>query len=106
MHCIIIIDTPIEDPSIITYLPGLTPLSIELTCNVTTGVAVWRVNSTDYALTNLTNGDLPGHSLIGTNILVNRPVNNTEYICVSDINFGSLINAPAYLIIAGEYVFA
>ena len=94
--------TPIEGPSNVTYLPGLTPLPIELTCNVT-GVISWRVNGTDYTFTNLTNGTLPRHSHTGTNILVNGPVNNTEYICVSAMNFSFLISAPAYLTIAGEY---
>ena len=34
----------IEGPRNITYLPGVTPLPIELTCNITTGVAIWSVN--------------------------------------------------------------
>ena len=44
----------IEGPSNITYLPGLTPLPIELTCNVTE-TAVWRVNGTDFLLASLAN---------------------------------------------------
>ena len=99
--------TIIEGPSSVTYLPGLTPLPIELTCNVT-GVALWRVNDTDYTLTRLTNGTLPGHNRTGTNILVNSPVNNTKYICVSQISDGETRSNPAYIIIAGEcnkYIF-
>ena len=92
----------IEGPSNVTYLPGLTPLPIELTCNVT-GVPLWRVNSIDYTLARLTDGDLPGHNRTGTNILVNSPVNNTEYICVSVTNDGETSSDPAYIIIAGEY---
>ena len=95
--------TPIEDPTNVTYLPGLTPLPIELTCNVVTGVPVWRVNGTSYTLSGLTNRSLPGHNRTGTNILVNSPMNNTEYICVSALNFALLINAPAYLTVAGEF---
>ena len=95
--------TIIEGPSDVTYLPGLTPLPIELTCNVT-GVASWRVNGTDYLLSSLTNGALPGHNRTGTNILVNSPVNNTEYICVSQTNDGDFISDPSYIIIAGNYV--
>ena len=82
----------IEGPRDVTYLPGLTPLPIELTCNVT-GVASWRVN-----------GALPGHSRAGASILINSPVNNTEYICVSQTNYGDTISDPAYIIIAGNYV--
>ena len=91
----------IEGPSNVTYLPGLTPLPIELTCTVT-GVAAWRVNDTSYILSDLTNGALPGHSRTGTNILVDSPVNNTEYICVSQTNDGETSSDPAYIIIAGE----
>ena len=94
--------TIIEGPSNVTHLPGVTPLPIELTCNVT-GVALWRVNGTDYTLSSLTNGALPGHNRTGTNILVNSPVNNTEYICVSQTNDGDTSSNPAYIIIAGEY---
>ena len=90
-----------EGPSNATYLPVLTPLPIELTCNVT-GVATWRVNDTDYTLTSLANEALPGHSRNGTNILVNSPLNNTEYICVSQTNDGETRSDPAYIIIAGE----
>ena len=93
--------TIIEGPSSVTYLPGLTPLPIELTCNVT-GVALWSVNSTDYRLSSLL-GALPGHDRNGTNILINSPVNNTEYICVSQTSDGKTRSDPAYIIIAGEY---
>ena len=92
----------IQGPSNVTYLPGVTPLPIELTCNVVTGVAFWRVNGTIYTLTRLTNGKLPGHNRNGTNILVNSPVNNTEYICASITNYAETKSDPAYIIIAGE----
>ena len=78
----------------------MTPLPIQLTCNVT-GVAVWRVNGTSY---DFINKMLKGHSSEGTNILINSTVNNTEYICVSSTNFSVIISHPAYIIIAGEYV--
>ena len=92
----------IVGPSSVTYLPGLTSLPIVLTCNVA-GVATWTVNDIDYTLDNLTDGELPGHSLDGTNILVLSPVNNTEYICVSLTNDGKTRSDPAYIIIAGKY---
>ena len=100
-YCKYIGTTIIEGPSNVTHLPGLTPLPIELTCNVT-GVALWRVNGTANTLSGLANGALPGHSHSGTNILINSPVNNTEYICVSLTNDGGTISEPAYIIIAGE----
>ena len=91
----------IDGPSNVTYLPVLTPLPIELICSIT-GVAGWRVNNITYTLGQLDNGALPGHSRNGTNILVNSPVSNTEYICVSTTNDGETMSDPAYIIIAGE----
>ena len=103
-HILIIIltDNIIEGPRNVIYLPGLTPLPIELTCNVT-GVATWRVDNESYTLTELTNGVLPGHNRTGTNILVNSPVKNTEYICVSQTSDRENSSDPAYVVIAGEY---
>ena len=94
-------------PSNTTYLPGLTPLPIELTCNVE-GTPLWRVNNGSYTLTQLMNGDVTGHDRNGTNILVDEPLNNTEYICVCLLNQGKteIRSDPAYIIIAGEYVYA
>ena len=79
----------------------MTLLPIELTCNVT-GTVVWIVNNITYTTGQLANGRLSGHDSIGTNILVNNPLNNTEYICVSLTN-GEINSDPAYIIIAGEY---
>ena len=95
----------IEGPSNVTYFPGLTPLPVELTCNVT-GLAIWRVNGADYTLASLNNGALPGHTIYynETNILVYSPVNNTEYICVSLTNGNETSSDPAYIIIVGECV--
>ena len=95
--------TVIEGPSNVTYLPNVTPLPIELTCNVT-GLPIWIVNGTAYLVINLSGGALPGHDRTGTNILINNPVNNTEYVCVSLTNDGETSSDPAYVIIAGEYV--
>ena len=95
-------DIIIEGPSDVTYTPGLTPLPIELTCNVT-GLPLWSVNGTVYILNNLRNGALPGHNATGTNILIDSPVNNTEYICVSSTNDSEVSSDPAYITIAGEW---
>ena len=95
------IGTIIEGPSNVTYLPGLTSLPIELTCNVT-GEAVWIVNGSNHLVDSLTSGLLSEHNVSGTNILVNCPVNNTEYICVSSEIGGNIKSDPAYIIISGE----
>ena len=82
----------------------MTELPIELICNVTGTVIVWRVDGMDYLLSSLTNGVLPGHNATGTSILVNSPVNNTEYICVYLNDGGTSIRSdPTYIFIAGKY---
>ena len=83
----------------------MTPLPIELICNVTGGVVIaWIVNGSAYTRNELTNGRLPGHSRNGANILVNSPMNNTKYVCVFiDDNDNEVNSDPAYIIIAGEY---
>ena len=94
--------TIIEGPNNVTYIPGLTQLPIELTCNVT-GFPSWSVNGTVYLLASLSNGALPGHNATGTNILIDSPVNNTEYVCVSSTNDSEVRSDPAYITIAGEW---
>ena len=88
----------IEGPSNVTSFPVLMPLPIELTCNVT-GIVAWKVNGSSYLLNDLTNGRLTGHGRTGPNILVNSPVNNTEYICVSQTTDGTVDSDPAYVLI-------
>ena len=97
--------TIIEGPGNVTYLPGLTPLPIELTCSVTGRVTAWIVNDTNYDIVQLINRVLPGHTLIGTSILVNSPVNNTKYTCVFENDDGNeTYSDTAYVVIAGEYI--
>ena len=99
-----VLGTIVEGPSNVTYIPGLTPLPIELICNGT-GFLYWQVDGLCYFLSSLTNGELPGHNCIGSNILVNSPVNNTEYICASpsyDFTPCSIYSDPAYIVIAGK----
>ena len=90
----------IEGPSNVTYYPGLTPLPIELICNVTGGAA-WIVNGSDYLSIDFDDGRLPGHRHRGKNVLVNSPVNNTEYICLAIGYDYQFLSDPAYIIIAG-----
>ena len=101
--------TIVEGPSNVTYIPGLTPLPIELICNCT-GVALWSVNNKLYVLPLLDNGIqvLPGHNHTGTNLLVYSPVNNTKYACVSPsyvLGVHDTYSDPAYIVIAGETLF-
>ena len=95
--------TIIQAPNNVTYFPGLTPLPVVMICNVT-GVAAWIVNDTTYFLSDLSNGLLLGHNRTGTNMLINIPVNNTEYVCLSQTNDGSVQSEPAYIYIAGKFL--
>ena len=95
--------TIIEGPANVTYYPNLTVLPIELICNVT-GVAAWIVNGRSYILGDFANGELPGHNVNGNNILIDAPVNNTEYICVSQASgVNETRSDPAYIYIAGKF---
>ena len=97
------VDTIIEGPSNFTYFPDHTPLPIELSCNVT-GLVVWQVDLSYYTLSNLQDGELPGHNRTDppvTNILINNPINNTEYICLS-VTESVIRSMPAYIYFAGE----
>ena len=94
-------DAVTEGPSNVIYFPDVTPVPIELTCNIT-GIVAWRVNGLIYLFHGLTNGALPGHNITGTSLLVYNPVNNTEYVCTSQTAGGTFFSDPAYIYFAGE----
>ena len=77
----------------------MTVLPTELTCDISDGVA-WVVNNVTYLLNQLRTGNLPGHNVNGSNILITSiPMNNSQYVCSDGNN-----NGGVYLIIvAGEY---
>ena len=82
----------------------MTSLPIELTCSTSGVVSAWRVNGRVYTIGDVTNGELPEHTRTGKSILINSPVNNTEYICVSVNVDGNEINSdPVHIFFAGEY---
>ena len=94
----------IEGPSTVIYFSGQTPLPIEMVCNVTL-IPSWRVNGTDYLLGSIASGNLQGHSRVGTNILINQPLNSTEYVCVESNSTNIVATSePANLYFAGMYV--
>ena len=76
-------------------------LPIELICDVT-GIPIWRINGSLHALEDLFNGVVAGHNSSGTNLLVNSPVNNTKYVCVSQTTNGNINSNPAYIFLAGK----
>ena len=77
------------------YHPGVT---VELTCDISDGVA-WVVNNNSYLRRDLRRGDLPGHNISGSNILImNNPINNSQYVCSNgDIEGGIYV-----ILVAGE----
>ena len=91
----------IEGPQTVIYFPGQGP--IELVCNETEGaVILWEVNGVSFLFFQLRDGDLPNHSVNGTNIVINVPVNNTEYICAAFTNNNNAISSdPTFVYIAG-----
>ena len=84
-------------------------LPIEMICNVT-GFKTWRVTinnmTTEFTLNALAVGQLAGHGVnADDNILINVPVNNSRYICVSNVGQVGTPSDPAFLYIAGKYDF-
>ena len=94
------VGTTIQSPSNVTYLPNVTSLPIELTCDVTAVAPTWRVNSTNHLFSDIMNGMVPGLDISGINILIITPVNNTKYVCRNGTDDGD----PYYISIAGKYV--
>ena len=97
------VGTVTEGPGNITYLPGQTPLPIELICNITGVIVTWEVDDVTYGIPSINNGNLPGHRASGANVLlVDVPMNNTKYICISN-NLTNVLSTsdPAFLYVAG-----
>ena len=92
-----------QGPSNVTYIPGRSLLPIVLICNVT-GFPSWEVNGTAHTPGDLLAGNEPGHNASGANIVINIPMNDTEYICLSNIlGARAARSPPAFLYIAGKY---
>ena len=92
----------IDGPDTVIYHPGQGP--VELTCNVTTeGVILWMINGFKFTLTQLANGAVVNHSNNGLNIVINVPVNNTEYVCVEALQLSDILSDPVFIYLAGIY---
>ena len=95
----------IDGPETVIYFPGQEP--IELTCIITDGsTVVWIVDGHTYLLSDLVQGELENHNASGINIVINVPVNNSEYICAAVTNINVIKSDPAYIFIAGKYAYA
>ena len=95
-----------DGSSAVIYFPGQGP--IELACNVEgspAGATLWFVNGTVFLLRDLIEGGLRNHNVTGTSIVINVPVNNTEYNCGTIITAVSvLLSDSIFVYIAGEYL--
>ena len=83
---------------------------VELVCNVTsqfTTFVLWIVNGNLFTRNQLFNGDLPGHNISGTNILIlditlGDSRNGSEYYCVIPQGIVDIESDRAFLYVAGE----
>ena len=69
---------------------------------MTGAITVWSVNGSLFTLSSIFNGDLPYHSINGTNLVINVPFNNTEYACHGATARSTIQSEPAFLYIAGK----
>ena len=90
------VGTILTNPRNFTYLPGITPSPIQLTCDVTPAAA-WIVNNVVILFNQL--GSI-GHGRNGTNIVINNPMNNSEYFCTDGTNNGETY----YIFVVGKYI--
>ena len=102
--CVFVGAAVIEGPSEVIYRPGGDP--IELSCNITEGIIGWRLNDGQtFSVGDIRDRKiLPGHMVNGTNLVIVKATNNTEYICVSTTSDGDTPSAPVYLYIAGMLI--
>ena len=96
-----------EGPGIVIAHPGQ---DVELLCNVTGAVTNWRVNGVSYTLSQLFTGQLAGHNITGSNIIVedimmNDDRNGSVYICIIPQTppTPDIEGDPTTLYVAGEY---
>ena len=93
----------IQGPSDIIYFPNEGP--IILNCTISDGSTGWSVNGAPaISLSAIRGGAIPGHNVSGTSLVINTPVNNTEYVCLSIRDEGDIPSEPAFLYIAGMFL--
>ena len=93
----------IRSPSHVIYFPGQDP--VQINCEISQGSTGWSVNGLPaVSLSGVDGGGIPGHSRNGTSLVVDTPVNNTEYVCVSIRDQGNVESDPVFLFIAGDFI--
>ena len=89
--------TILPGPRSFIFHPGITPLPIQLTCEFSPYVIGWKVNNRAFVLFQLASN---GYDIIGNNLLINNPQNNSEFNCTNGETPGQLY----YIFIAGKHV--
>ena len=79
---------------------------MELSCTITEGVIGWQVNDSEtFSIGSIRDdGRLPGHTINGTNLVIVKATNNTQYVCVSITNDGDVFSDPVYLYTTGMLI--
>ena len=106
MYLCIIGVTATDGSNAVIYFPGQGP--IELACNAgrpAAGATLWSVNGIIYLPNSLRDGELQNHNVSGTSIVINAPVNNTEYICGIVTSDLIMLGDSIFVYLAGEYTY-
>ena len=101
--CVSYIDVIINGSGVFIYIPGEGPVEINCTAEGEDSI-IWIVNGTTFPIFNLINGALPNHGINGTNIVIDVPVNNTEYICAVFVMDLIITSDPVIIYIAGKCI--
>ena len=88
----------------VTYFPSQGVLNV--TCNITNQVPLWRVNDITYTINQIDDGDLLGHRqniIAGKSILeINVPVNTTKYVCFVTQDYTDVLSDAVIINVAGK----
>lgn len=97
----------INGPDTVIYFPGQGPIELECTqCNVSNGpIVTWFVDGQAHLLADIAGGMLANHDANGTNIIIEVPVNDTEYVCAAATSNTVTRSNPVYIYIAGKLNF-
>ena len=83
--------------------------SLNVTCNITDQVPLWRVNDVTFTVNQLNDGLLPDHTqIIAANkstLIASSPVNSTKYACLVTQAEKDILSISFIIHIAGKYVY-
>ena len=106
IYYFISVGTPvIQGPSKVIFRPNEGPVELVCERNTTAGSTLWRLNGSDALTPAALVMRFSGHVTNGVDIQIVNATNNTEYICVSNVDrVGETDSEPVYLYVAGTYV--